>query len=608
MSLPIEDYALIGDNRTAALVGKDGSIDWLCLPRFDSPACFASLLGDRENGYWKIAPLDAIEKIERTYRTGTLVLETTFVTASGTVTLVDCMLRDAEQSRVLRVVRGVRGRVAMQSEYAVRFDYGSIIPWVRRADEGLVAVAGPDALLLAGDVEAHPEGNRHFAQFAVSEGGEVGFELTYFPAFLPVPSARSPKDASAQTERSWRKWIDICTYEGPYGEYVRRSLLTLKALTYAPTGGIVAAPTTSLPEKPGGVRNWDYRYFWLRDATYTLRALLAGGYIDSAQEWRGWLLRAVAGVPGDAQIVYGLLGTRRLEEFELPWLGGYENSRPVRVGNGAHGQFQLDVFGEVVALLYVSHSYGIEHTDDEWAITSAFVEEVCERWQQTDCGIWEVRGEPQHFTHSKVMAWAAMDRGVKFVEELGLEGPVEKWRAVRDAIHADVCANAFDPVRGTFVQAYGSRDLDAATLMLAKVGFLPADDPRIVGTVAAIERELVRDGLVLRYTPVRSAPVDGLPPGEGAFLACSFWLVDNYALAGRLDEAHALFERLCRLTNDVGLLAEEYDPIARRQLGNFPQAFSHVGLINSAFRLASPTPTIVGFLAPTPPIAPLPRS
>lgn len=586
MALPIEDYALIGDNHTAALVGKDGSIDWLCLPRFDSPACFAALLGDRDNGRWTLAPHETSARIERRYRAGTLVLETTFHTEAGSVTLADVMLSRGGETRIVRVVRGVSGRVAMHMDYAVRFDYGSIVPWVRRTDEGLLAVAGPDALLLSGDVETHADGLRHVADFALAQGDVVAFELTYFASHLPTPAGRSAPDAVAETEAAWRGWISTCAYDGPYKEYVDRSLLTLKALTFAQTGGIVASPTTSLPEKPGGERNWDYRYCWLRDATFTLYALLSAGYVDAARHWRAWLLRAVAGVTADVQIVYGLRGTRRLTEVDVPWLSGYEGSRPVRVGNGAHAQFQLDVFGEVVDFLYAGHRFGIEHTASEWAIACGLVEEVVRRWRDPDRGIWEIRGELRHFTHSKVMAWVALDRSVRCIEEFGLEGPLDAWRSVRDEIHAEVCEKAFDSERNAFVQAYGSLDLDAATLLLPIVGFLPADDPRIAGTIAAIERDLLRDGLVVRYSESASEPVDGLPPGEGAFLACTFWLVDALVLAGRADEARELFERLCRLSNDVGLLAEEYDPVARRQLGNFPQAFSHVGLINSAFNLA----------------------
>ncbi len=589
MTQRIEDYALIGDTRTAALVGTDGSIDWLCLPRFDSPSVFAALVGDASNGYWRIAPVKAPARVERAYRPGSLVLETTFHCATGTVTLTDCMLLERDNPRVVRMVSGVSGVVAMRLTYVVRFDYGSVVPWVRRTEKGLLAIAGPDALLLASDVDTHADGMKTVADFSATAGASLAFELTYFASHEAWPHARTPGDAIAETERAWAGFTAACTYDGPYREIVLRSLVTLKALTFAPTGGIVAAPTTSLPEQLGGVRNWDYRYCWLRDATFTLYALLAAGYVDAARDWRNWLLRAVAGNPADLQIVYSVRGARRLPEIELPWLVGYGGGKPVRIGNDAHGQFQLDVYGEVIDLLYASHRFGIEHTDDEWQLSKAVVSTVEARWRDPDRGLWEVRGDPQHFTHSKVMAWVALDRAVRSVEEFGLDGPLERWRVERDAIHADVCAKAYDAKRNTFVQAYGSRELDASLLLLPIVGFLPATDPRVTGTVAAIERKLLRRGLVYRYTQARGTPSDGLPPGEGAFLACSFWLVDNYALAGRHDDARALFERLVALCNDVGLLAEEYDPRLKRQVGNFPQAFSHVGLINSGFNLSHAT-------------------
>ena len=585
----IEDYALIGDTHTAALVGRNGSIDWLCVPRFDSPACFAALVGDESNGRWLIAPAAPAPRVTRAYRSGTLTLETTFECDAGEVVLIDCMLLGAERARIVRTVRGRRGRVAMRLEYAVRFDYGSVVPWVRRTDAGLLAIGGPDAMLLADDGLAQPDGWRHVANFEVARGESVTFELTYFASHEEWPKARAPRGAVTKTEKTWRAWSNQCKYDGRYSEIVYRSLMTLKALTYAPTGGIVAAATTSLPEQIGGVRNWDYRYCWLRDATFTLYALLAGGHVEAASEWRSWLLRAVAGSPQDLQIVYSIKGARRIAELELPWLGGYEGSKPVRLGNGAHGQFQLDVYGEVVDLLYASHRFGIAHSTEEWALARAVIGTVERRWREPDRGLWEVRGEPQHFTHSKVMAWVALDRAVRSVEEFGLDGPIERWRAERARIHADVCAKAFDRKRGAFMQAYGSDVFDAATLLIPIVGFLPPDDPRVRGTVAAIERYLQRDGLVYRYTQGIGGTDDGLPPGEGAFLACSFWLVDNYALIGRKDEAHALFDRLCGYANDVGLLAEEYDPRLGRQVGNFPQAFSHVGLINSAYNLSHDT-------------------
>ncbi len=597
MSHRIEDYALIGNNYTAALVAIDGSIDWLCAPRFDSPACFAALVGDASNGRWQICPVADAPTVRRAYREGTMTLETTFTCADGEVTLDDCMLLDAGRTRIVRNVRGIKGRVPMRMEYVVRFDYGSIVPWLRKTGEGLLAVAGPDALQLAGDVETEPDGMTHVANFTVAAGESVAFELTYFASHEETPSARAAPGVVEQAEAAWRTWTGSCRYDGPARDLVLRSLLTLSALTYEPTGGILAAATTSLPEEIGSVRNWDYRFCWLRDATFTLYALLAAGFDRAARDWRAWLLRAVAGSPDDLQIVYSLTGARRLTETELPWLAGYENSRPVRLGNGAAGQFQLDVYGEVVDLLFLSHRFGIEQSPDEWALSRSIVEMVERRWDETDRGIWEVRGPAQHFTHSKVMAWLALDRGVRAVEELGLDGPVERWRTVRDTIHADVCAKAFDPKRNSFMQAYGSQELDAATLLIAIAGFLPADDPRVIGTVAAIERDLVHDGLVFRYTQGEGGTDDGLPPGEGAFLACSFWLVDNYVLAGRRDEARALFDRLCALANDVGLFPEEYDPKARRALGNFPQAFSHVGLINSAYNLLAGTSAATPFHA-----------
>ncbi len=585
MALRIEDYALIGDLHTAALVGNDGSIDWLCLPRFDSPACFTALVGTAEDGYWKIAPAESVRSVSRRYRGDTLILETTFACDGGAVTVVDAMVGGQER-RVVRSVRGVRGRVSMRMEYVVRFDYGSVMPWVTQVPEGLLAVAGPDALLLASDVPTHAEGFTTTAEFWVAAGETVGFELTYFASHEATPKPRT-RGGLAKAAREWDAWAASCTYAGPYRDRVVRSLLTLKALTYRPTGGIVAAPTTSLPELIGGVRNWDYRFCWLRDATFTLFALFTGGSLAAASEWRHWLLRAVAGAPKDLQIVYSVLGARRIAENELPWLAGYERSRPVRTGNAADGQFQLDVYGEVIDLLYASVCFGLKASADQWALSKAIVGEVERRWREPDRGLWEMRGDPRHFVHSKMMAWVALDRAVKSVEEHGLDGPVDRWRSVRDEIHADICEHGFDRERMTFVQSYGSSELDASLLLAAMVGFLPPDDPRIAGTIAAIERELLVDGLVMRYSQVASSGEDGLPPGEGAFLACSFWLVDNYALAGRRDEATALFERLAGLSNDVGLLAEEYDPIGKRLLGNFPQAFSHVGLINSAMNLAT---------------------
>jgi GH15 family glucan-1,4-alpha-glucosidase len=581
----IEDYALIGDMGTAALVGRDGSIDWFCAPRFDSAAAFAALLGDERNGRWRIAPAGEAATATRAYRDRSFVLETTFASPAGRVRVTDCMISADGNPRICRVVEGLAGRVDMHVDYVVRFDYGSVVPWVRSFAGGLLAVAGPDAVMLWSDVALEPEGLRHVANFAVSAGDRVAFELAYFASYEPMPAKRLPDDAIEVAEAAWRAWADRCTYDGPLKDIVVRSLLVLRALTYPPTGGIVAAATSSLPEALGGSRNWDYRYCWLRDATFTLFALSCGGYVDEALAWRGWLLRAVAGDPMDLQIVYGLRGTRRIEEWTVPWLSGYEGATPVRIGNDAHGQFQLDVYGEVVGLLASSEKYGGVRDDDTWALVTAIVEVVERRWREPDRGLWEIRGRPQHFTHSKVMAWVALDRAVAAVETLGRPGPLERWRAARDAIHAEVCARAYDERRATFTQSYGSVALDAATLLIPIVGFLPPDDPRVRGTVAAIERELVHDGLVYRYTQGERGTDDGLPPGEGAFLACSFWLVDNYTIAGRTSEAIALFTRLTHLCNDVGLLSEEYDPRAGRLVGNVPQAFSHVGLVNAGFNL-----------------------
>ncbi len=585
MNSRIEDYALIGDVHTAGLVDKRGSLDWLCLPRFDSPSCFSALVGDRGKSRWQISPVDEHADVKREYRDGTLVLDTTFVCAAGTVVLTDYMTIGAKWPRVIRSVNCVRGKVDMRSEYIVRFDYGSIVPWIRQVEGGLLAVAGPDALLLASDVPFEAEDFKHAAAFTISEGEHVSFELTYFLSYEEQPPARILGEPLRETEMRWREFTDGCTYGGPYADMIRRSLITLKALTYFPTGGIVAAPTTSLPEKIGGVRNWDYRYCWLRDATFTLYAFLAGGYEQAATDWQRWLTRAIAGEASSLQIVYSIRGTRRLPEIELPWLDGYENSKPVRIGNGAHDQFQLDVYGEVVDLLYSAHKAGIEPNSDNWSLTKSLIRRVEEMWRQPDRSLWEMRGEPQHFTHSKVMAWVAADRGVRAIEEFGFDGPLDRWRALRDDIRREVLENGFDAKRNTFTQSFGSQELDAATLLIPLVGFLPADDPRVAGTVAAIETSLMRDGFVMRYTDSRKGGPDDLPPGEGAFLACSFWLVDNYVMLGRHDDGKALFEKLLGLCNDVGLLSEEYDPNEGRLVGNFPQAFSHVGLVNSAFNL-----------------------
>ncbi len=580
----IEDYAVVGDTQTAALVGRDGSIDWLCLPRFDSGACFAALLGDRGNGQWQIAPANRVGATSRRYHDGTLVLETTFETSDGTVRVVDFMPIRGRNPDVVRIVEGVSGRVAMAMTLTIRFDYGRSMPWVRRIDDRLCAVAGPDALVLDTPVETRGDGMRTVASFNVSAGETVPFVLTWFPSHESPPDPIDASAALTATVNWWQEWSARCTYHGEWVEPVVRSLITLKALTYEPTGGIVAAVTTSLPERIGGVRNWDYRYCWLRDATFTLYALMSAGYHAEACSWRDWLLRAVAGSPADMQIMYGCAGERRLPEYTLGWLAGYEGSVPVRVGNAAVDQFQLDVYGEVMDSLHQARRIGIPPDDDSWAMQQVMMDFLESRWQEPDEGIWETRGARRHFTHSKMMAWVAADRAVKAVEHFALDGPVDRWRDLRHIIHAEVCERGWDPRRDTFTQAYGRPELDAVLLMMPLVGFLPANDPRVRGTVAAIERELCEDGFVHRYTQTNDN-ADGLPPGEGAFLACTFWLADNYALAGRHDEARATFERLLALRNDVGLLAEEYDVTAGRQVGNFPQAFSHVPLINTAHNL-----------------------
>ncbi len=588
MALRIEDYALIGDCETAALVGRDGSIDWLCWPRFDSDACFAALLGTPENGRWQIAPADPAPKVSRRYRDRTLILETEFETAEGAVTLLDFMPPRGQASDIVRLVVGKRGSVTLRTELVIRFDYGSQVPWVMRIEDGaaLRAIGGPHMIVLRSPVRLHGKEFRSVAEFAVREGETVPFVLTYAASHLPPPEPVDAEAALEDTERFWRDWMDRCdahSRTGPWSEAITRSLMTLKALTYAPTGGIVAAPTASLPENLGGSRNWDYRFCWLRDATLTLLALMNSGYYDEAGAWRNWLLRAVAGKPEQMQIMYGLAGERRLTEWEVPWLQGYANSRPVRIGNAAHGQLQLDVYGEVMDALHQARRGALPENARGWAIQRALLGHLAEVWRKPDHGIWEIRGEPKHFTHSKVMAWVAVDRAVKSVEQFGLHGPVEPWRALRQEIHEDVCRNGFDERIGSFVQSYGSRTLDASLLQLPCVGFLPPQDPRVRGTVEAIERKLLVDGFVQRYDPAETD--DGLNQHEGAFLACSFWLADAYALLGRMDDARRLFERLLTLCNDVGLLSEEYDPGTRRQVGNFPQAFSHIALVNTAHNL-----------------------
>ena len=581
----IEDYALIGDTQTAALVATDGSIDWLCLPYFDSAACFAALLGRRDHGRWQIAPASPITAIRRRYRDATLVLETEFTTAEGVVRLIDCMPPRQGAPDVVRIVEGVRGDVPMTTDLVIRFDYGSIVPWVRRIDGVLRAIGGPDALSLWTPVPLCGVDLTTRGDFRVRAGERVPFVMLWHPSHVEPPAPPDWEHAVSDTEAWWREWATACTAEGPWRDLILRSALTLKALTFAPTGGIVAAATTSLPEKLGGVRNWDYRYCWLRDATFSLYALMTCGFFDEAVAWCQWLLRAVAGDPHALQIMYGAGGQRRLDELELEWLPGYEASRPVRIGNAAVRQRQLDVFGEVMDSLHLARRANRLVADEAWALQLAILEALEHDWREPDEGIWEVRGPRRHFTHSKMMAWVAFDRGIKAVERFGQQGPVDRWRDIRRTIHDEVCGAGFDAARGTFTQVYGSPELDASLLMMPLVGFLPARDPRVIGTVAAIERELMVDGLVLRYRTQHDGRVDGLPPGEGVFLACSFWLADNYVLQGRQEDARALFDRLVGLANDVGLLSEEYDPRDRRLLGNFPQAFSHVSLINTAFNL-----------------------
>ena len=587
MAAPLEDYALIGDCHTAALVGRDGSIDWLCFPRFDSGACFAALLGTPDHGRWLIAPAGEVRRTTRRYVGDTLVLETTFETAEGSVTVTDCMPVRTGEPDLVRLVRGTGGCVRMRTEFVVRFDYGSITPWVRRERGGVRAVGGPDAIHLRTPVPLRGEGWTTVGEFDVHEGQEVPFVMhwhrSHDAASLPIDASA----AVAATLEWWEVWAGRCTYEGEYRDAVLRSLITLKALTYAPTGGIVAAPTTSLPEQIGGPRNWDYRFCWLRDATFTLTALLHCGYLDEACAWREWLLRAVAGRGCELHVMYGLSGERRLTEVELPWLPGYEDSRPVRVGNAAYAQFQLDVFGEVLDCLHLARHYGLRNGVQDWRIEQELLAELERVWTEPDEGLWEVRGPRRHFTHSKLMAWVAFDRAIKDVERFGLDGPADRWRSLRDRLHAEICDQGYSSRRGSFVQSYGSEEIDAAMLVLPQVGFLPPTDPRVLGTIAAVEADLLRDGFVDRYRT--SSGVDGLPHGEGTFLLCTSWLADAYALTGREDAARATFERLLAIRNDVGLLAEQYCPIRCRQLGNFPQAFSHLGLINTALNLTRAT-------------------
>ena len=584
MSHPLESYALIGDCETAALVGKNGSVDWLCLPRFDSGACFAALLGTEEHGRWSIAPDVPIHSTRRCYRDDTLILETEHSTASGRVTVTDFMPVRQTAADLIRIVEGRAGTVPMTMDLRIRFDYGASVPWVRRADHFLLAIAGPDALRLHSPVPTFGEGFSTRARFEVREGDRLAFDLNWFPSHQDLPGKIDPFTALSATESWWRRWASTCKTTGPWAADARRSLVTLKALTYAPTGGILAAPTTSLPERLGGVRNWDYRYCWLRDATFTLYALVQAGYLEEARAWREWLLRAVAGRPDQIQLMYGLGGERRLPEMVLPWLPGFADSRPVRIGNAAHTQHQLDVFGELLDALSACWRAGIAPAPHAWEMERAVVEFLESVWTEPDEGIWEVRGPRRDFTHSKMMAWVALDRAVKGIETFGLAGPLERWRGLRTQIHQDVCRRGFNPERGAFVQYYDSDRLDASLLMMPLVGFLSVSDPRVAGTIAAIERELVEGGFVHRYQGHEA--IDGLPPGEAAFLLCTFWLADVQKLQGRHAEAVRTFERVLAVRNDVGLLSESYDPQLGRLLGNFPQAFSHVGLVNTARNLS----------------------
>ncbi|RDG39351.1 glycoside hydrolase family 15 protein [Streptomyces corynorhini] len=588
MTQRIEDYALIGDLQTAALVGRNGSIDWLCLPRFDSAACFAALLGTEDNGHWRLAPAGARACTRRGYVGESLVLESVWETRTGTVKVTDFMPQRDVAPEIMRIVEGVSGTVEMSATLRLRFDFGSVVPWMRRSQGHRVAVAGPDSVWLRSEPKVKTWG-QHFStcsSFSVTAGEKVAFVLTWHPSHEPRPPRVDPYESLERSLEDWREWAARCRYEGPHRAAVMRSLITLKALTYGPTGGIVAAPTTSLPEELGGVRNWDYRYCWLRDSTLVLGALVSAGYLAEAAAWRDWLLRAVAGDPADLQIMYGLGGERRLPEVELPWLSGYARSAPVRTGNDAVKQLQLDVYGEVMDSLNVARTAGLVGKPHAWNLQLSLLGFLESKWREPDEGLWEIRGPRRHFTHSKVMAWVAADRAVRTLEaDPTLGGDIGRWRAMRDEVHREVCEKGYDPVRNTFTQSYGSAELDAATLLIPRVGFLPPDDPRVIGTVDAVRAELGHGGLLRRYTTTGSG-VDGLPGGEGTFLVCSFWLADALHMTGRAEEAAELFERLLALRNDVGLLSEEYDPVAGRQLGNYPQAFSHIGLVVTALTLA----------------------
>ncbi|UWU70803.1 glycoside hydrolase family 15 protein [Bradyrhizobium sp. NC92] len=585
MSQRIEDYALIGDCETAALVGRNGSIDWLCWPAFDSDACFAAILGTHKNGRWLIAPCEDATRISRRYHDNTLILETRFETKSGTVALIDFMPPRGKASDIVRLVRGLGGTVKMRMELVIRFGFGADIPWVRRMDHSLLAICGQDMTVLRTPVDTRGEDLTTVAEFEVGADQTVPFVLTYGPSHIEPPAPIDPEVALQETETFWRDWCGHCTRDGDYQDLILRSLITLKALTFAPTGGIVAAPTTSLPEKLGGSRNWDYRFCWLRDATFTLLALMNSGYTEEASAWHNWLLRAAAGSPSNMQIMYGIWGQRRLLEWEAGWLGGYEGAQPVRVGNAAHAQLQLDVYGELIDAFHQSRMAKLKLDDESWALECAVLNHLAEVWDQPDHGIWERRGQPRHYVFSKVMTWVAFDRGIKSAETFGFKAPLLHWRTLRDAIHRDVCTRGFDAEVGAFVESYGTKLLDASVLLLPAVGFLPASDPRICGTIAAVERCLMRDGFVLRHDPRELPP--GQPPLEGAFLACSLWLADAYVLSGDLDKAQELFDRVVGVANDVGLLAEEYDSVARRQTGNFPQALTHIALVNTAHNLSA---------------------
>jgi GH15 family glucan-1,4-alpha-glucosidase len=579
----IEDYALIGDCETAALVGLDGSIDWLCLPRFDSESCFSKLLGTEDNGYWLLRPIRP-HSVDRCYRKGTLILETTFTVEGGRVLVTDFMPPKSDNSEIVRIVDGLEGKVGMRTELAARFDYGVTVPWVSHLDDGAVSlVARASMLALRSDVPTYGEGMKTVGSFDISGGERRVFVLTHQVSYQKPATAGDPSALLKHTERFWQEWSGRCKLAGPYSDQVLRSLITLKALTFRPSGGIVAAATTSLPEQIGGPRNWDYRFCWVRDATLTLLALMGGGYYDEARAWRDWLVRAVAGSPNQLQIMYSVTGERRLTEWEVPWLSGYENSRPVRIGNAAHNQLQLDVYGELMDALYQSRRGGLCENRRAWAIQCSLLDHLKGIWTEPDEGIWEVRGGPKQFTYSKIMAWVAFDRAIKSAAEFGMDGPVDDWKAVREAIHADVCCHGYERDRNTFVQVYGEPQLDASLLLIPAVGFLSPEDPRVISTIDAIERNLVEDGFVRRYDT--GATNDGLPPGEGMFLACSFWLADAYHLIGRDEDAKALLEKLLSLCNGVGLLSEEYDVRRRRLVGNFPQAFSHIALVNTAHNL-----------------------